>query len=306
MADYTLDQFVVFSAVVECGGFAAAARKLGRAQSAVTHAIRHLEEASGLLLFDRSGYRAALTDAGRALLPRARQVLAEAEGFRRMSQGFALGLEASLVIAVGPFVGEAPLAQGLARLHAELPTVRVVLRHEPHDRALELLGLGQTQVAVLAEATPIGRQFESFRFAEQALVAVAAPGHPLAAEPQPIAPERLRQHMQVVWRSDTESLSPQDLGVHATDCWSVNTLAAKRSLLLAGVGWGSLPDHLVADDLAQGRLVRLEPLSWEGRDRMPSFHTVVVWRRDAVAGPAQRALLALLRDPLNTAVTASR
>jgi DNA-binding transcriptional LysR family regulator len=298
VTDYTLDQFVVFRAVVECGGFAAAARQLGRAQSAVTHAIRNLEEASGLLLFDRSGYRAVLTDAGRALLPRARQVLAEADGFRRASQGFALGLEAGLVVALGPFVHEQPMVQALGRLHAQHPTVRVVLRTELHGRALELLGSGQAQIALLAEATPIGPQFESFRIAEQSLVAVAAPGHPLAAEPQPIAPERLRQHMQVVWHSGTESLAPQDLGVHATDCWYVNSLTSKRSLLLAGVGWGSLPDHLVADDLAAGRLVRLEPLSWEGRDRMPSFHAVVVWRRDAVIGPAQRALLAQLRDPL--------
>jgi len=298
VADYTLDQFTVFVAVVECGGFAAASRRLGRAQSAVTHAIRNLEEVSGLLLFDRSGYRAVLTDAGRALLPRARQVLAEADGFRRVSQGFAVGLEASLTVVVGPFVPEGPVAQALCRLHTELPTVRVVLHQQAHDRSLEMLGQGLAQVAVLAEATKIGRQFESFRLAEQTLVAVAAPGHPLVAEPAPIAPERLRQHMQVVWHSGNESLAPQDLGVHATDCWYVNTLAAKRSLLLAGVGWGSLPDHLVADDLAEGRLVRLEPLSWEGRDRMPSFHTIVVWRRDAVAGPAQRALLAWLRDPL--------
>ncbi|PTT79597.1 LysR family transcriptional regulator [Pelomonas sp. HMWF004] len=298
MTRYTLDQFVVFASVVDCGGFAAAARKLGRAQSAVTHAVRNLEESSGLLLFDRSGYRAALTDAGRALLPRARQVLAEADGFRRASEGFALGLEASLVVAVGPFVHEQPLAEALSRLHAQHPSVRVVLRTEAHGHVLELLGSGQAQLGLLAEATPIGPQFESFRCAEQTLVAVAAPSHPLAAEPQPIAPERLRQHMQVVWHSGTESLTPQDLGVHATDCWYVNALASKRSLLLAGVGWGSLPDHLVTDDIAAGRLVRLEPLSWEGRDRMPSFHTITVWRRDAVAGPAQRALLTLLRDPL--------
>lgn len=298
MADYTLDQFVVFQTVVECGGFAAAARQLGRAQSAVTHAIRNLEEASGLLLFDRSGYRATLTDAGRALLPRARQVLAEADGFRRASQGFALGLEASLAIAVGPFVNEQPLAQALNRLHSRHPTVRVSVRTEAHSQALESLSSGQSQLALLAEATPLGSQFESFRIAEQSLVAVAAPSHPLVREPQPIPPGRLRLHMQVVWHSGTESLAPQDLGVHATDCWYVNSLASKRSLLLAGVGWGSLPDHLVADDLASGRLVRLEPAGWEGRDRMPSFHAVVVWRRDAVIGPAQRELLALLRDPL--------
>ena len=61
---YTLDQLLVFVTVADSGGFAAAARELGRAQSAVTYAIRALEQESGLLLFDRTGYRAALLSLG--------------------------------------------------------------------------------------------------------------------------------------------------------------------------------------------------------------------------------------------------
>ncbi len=66
----TLDQFAVFVTVVEEGSFSAAARKLGRAQSAITYTVQALEAQTGTDLFDRSAYRPKLTPAGRALLPR--------------------------------------------------------------------------------------------------------------------------------------------------------------------------------------------------------------------------------------------
>ncbi|MCZ8094869.1 MAG: LysR family transcriptional regulator [Acidovorax sp.] len=296
MGNFSLDQFLVFLAVADCGGFAAAGRKLGRAQSAVTHAIRNMEEACGLLLFDRAGYRAVLTDAGKALLPRARQVLAEVDGFRRDSAGYAMGLEASLTLAVDPFAPMAPLVQALSTLHIQFPTVRVRLSTTPHAQVLEQVLAGNAQMGLLAEASPIGTQFASFRWAEQSLMAVAAPDHPLATYARPLGPELLRQHMQVIWSSGGTSFSPQDLGVHAKDCWHVTSLDTKRELLRAGVGWGSMPAHTVAEDLAMGRLVELPVLSWEGRDRMPSFFITVVCLRDSVAGPARRKLWQLLQD----------
>lgn len=296
MGNFSLDHFLVFAAVTDCGGFAAAARKLGRAQSAITNAIRNMEEACGLVLFDRSGYRAELTDAGRALLPRARRVLAEVDSFRRDAGGFAEGLEAGLMLAVDPFVQQAPLARVLRTLHVVHPTVRVRVLLEPYARVMEMVGDGQAQIGLLSEVAPLGTHFESFRWSEQSLVAVAAPAHPLAAHVTPIPPEALRGHMQVVFSSTGAGQTSQDLGVHATDCWHVSTLAFKRELLLAGVGWGSLPDHMAEGDIASGHLVRLDIESWEGRDRMPSFFSSVIRRRDAVAGIAQRKLIQLLRD----------
>src|SRR3954466_12013275 len=92
----SIDQFVIFVAIVDEGGFAAAARRLNRAQSAITYAIQKLEDQSGLQLFDRSGYRPSLTDAGSALLPRARRILQDIADYRHQARGIAEGLEAEL------------------------------------------------------------------------------------------------------------------------------------------------------------------------------------------------------------------
>jgi DNA-binding transcriptional LysR family regulator len=262
----------------------------------VTYAIRALEEESGLLLFDRTGYRAALTDAGRALLPRARRLIADAEDFHRQAQGFAHGLEAGLTVGVEQFVPLAVVGKGLRQLHAAHASVRARVVIEARARVLELMDAGTVQLAVLANTGALGNEYEIVHCGEHELVAVAAPGHPLAAAPAPIAADDVRPHLQLVWTPLSAALDSPDLGVYATDRWYVTDIHAKRELLCAGVGWGSLPDHIAAADLAAGRLVRLDLQSWEGKDRMPRFTTVVVRRRTTIAGPAGRLLFEALRN----------
>jgi DNA-binding transcriptional LysR family regulator len=293
---YTLDQLLVFVTVADSGGFSAAARQLNRAQSAVTYAIRALEEESGLLLFDRSGYRATLTDAGRALLPRARRLIADAEDFQRQAHGFAKGLEAGLTIAVEQFAPIGLLGQALTRLHAAHAFVRVRVLVENRNRALELLNSGQVQLALLAEGAAVGNEFESVTWSRHELTAVASPTHPLAAANSVITAEELRPHLQLVWTPLAAALDSHDAGVHGTDRWYVTDIQAKRELLCAGVGWGSLPDHVAAPDVASGRLVRLTLESWDGADHMPRYSTMLVRSKSKVVGPAGRLLFEALRS----------
>jgi DNA-binding transcriptional LysR family regulator len=71
---------------VDEGSFSKAAKKLNRAQSAVTYGIRKLEAQIGLPLFDRAAYRPALTEAGRTLLLRARRIAKETNAFQNCAE----------------------------------------------------------------------------------------------------------------------------------------------------------------------------------------------------------------------------
>jgi DNA-binding transcriptional LysR family regulator len=293
---YTLDQLLVFVTVADTGGFSAAARQLGRAQSAVTYAIRGIEEESGLLLFDRSGYRAALTDAGRAMLPRARRLIADAQEFDREARGFAQGLEAALTVCVEQFIPLELVGQALRQLHAAHSSVRIRVAIAPRAQMLEMMDAGTVQLGVLVQGPPISTKYESFAWNEHGLVAVAAPFHPLASVPGPISEDHLLPHLQLVWSPLASALDSPEFGVHGTNRWYVTDLHAKRELLCAGVGWGSLPDHVAAADLAAGRLVLLDVASWEGADRMPRYSTHIVRRKNLVVGPAARLLFEALRN----------
>src|SRR3546814_18335744 len=71
----TINHLRAFVAVCDQGSFSGAARKLRRAQSAISHAIKALESAFDVELFDRNARKAQLTAAGRSLLPYARAVI---------------------------------------------------------------------------------------------------------------------------------------------------------------------------------------------------------------------------------------
>src|SRR5271155_3169450 len=85
----TLDQLRVLVAVADAGSFSAAARKLGRVQSAVSQAIQTLETTLRLSLFDRSGKTPRLTDAGKALVGDARALISAAQAIRARAEGMA-------------------------------------------------------------------------------------------------------------------------------------------------------------------------------------------------------------------------
>ena len=111
----TLDQLRLFLAVVDAGGFSAAARSLRRAQSAVSYGVANLERQLGTSLFERSGRKPKLTQAGDELAAEARAVCSQVDRLRARAHGIAHGVEPRLAIAVDHMF---PLARARARAAA--------------------------------------------------------------------------------------------------------------------------------------------------------------------------------------------
>src|SRR6266700_2100026 len=109
----TLHQLVCFDAVVTEGSFQAAAEKIRRAQPSVSLAVKNLEAQLGLSLFDRSGYRVSLTEAGRSFHERARVLLYELNALKTHATQLAMGEESELRVVIGDLC---PLPQTLGLL----------------------------------------------------------------------------------------------------------------------------------------------------------------------------------------------
>ncbi len=291
--NYSFDQMQVFIEVVESGGFAAAARKLQRAQSAVTYAIRHLEEQTGLILFDRTHYRPQLTQAGRALLPRVRRLLEDLEDFHLHAHDFAHGVEAELSLVVNEFADMRPVIAALTEMHKHYPSVKVRLTQKPFGDDLDAIRNGVAKVGVIAEIMQLGNEFVSHHLTEHQLVAVAAKGHPLT-QLNLVNIDHLRGHLQIVWTRATTS-NHLDFGVHSLDTWYVTDLETKLRFLRAGLGWGSMPLHLVEEQIKNGELQVLNMESWEGRDRMPKYSISIVKLKKTVSGPAALKFIEAMR-----------
>jgi DNA-binding transcriptional LysR family regulator len=290
MDSLTLDQFAVFAAIVDEGSFAAAARRMNRAQSAITYAVQKLEEQSGVQLFDRSAYRAELTEAGRALLPRARRILDDVDDFRLQAAGVTQGMEAELSLVVDAFVPDF-LPGALKEFKEAFPLVQLRLSVEFFQATAQALEDGWADLALMSASMQPPGGLEWITCDEIELVAVAAPEHPLAAVKGKLTPELLRDHLQLVLSARAEVRDRRDYGVHAVRRWRVADMHLRYDLLLAGIGWCSMPRQLVAEDLAAGRLVELKVSRWEGADRMPRFPLVIAHRRDKALGPAAKWLV---------------
>ena len=96
----TLDQLRTLVAVADMGSFSAAGRSLGRVQSAVSQTVQALEATLDIALFDRSEKTPTLTDAGKALLPDARRLIAGADALRARAESISSDVEPELTLAV--------------------------------------------------------------------------------------------------------------------------------------------------------------------------------------------------------------
>ena len=297
MDSLTLDQFAVFVTVAEQGSFSAAARRLHRAQSAVTYAVQKLEEQIGSELFDRSAYRPVLAKAGFALLPKARRILDEVDAFRVQARGLADGLEAELSLVIDSMVPMRLLVGALADLQGEFPSVQPRVQVETLGAAADALIERIAEIGLVTAFASDSPTLARTPVGEIVLVPVAAPGHPLARLGGVLEAEQLRDHVQLVLSDRSSQTAGKDHGVVASATWRIADLGARHAMLIAGLGWGSMPLHMVEADLKEGRLVRLAPRSWDGAARMPILPIVCAHRRDRPLGPAGRWLLARLVNP---------
>jgi DNA-binding transcriptional LysR family regulator len=260
----TLDQIRVFIAVAEAGSFSKAAKTLNRAQSAVTHAIQRLEAETGTPLFDRS-YRAALTEAGRALLVRARRIAEETALFRDQAKSLAIGVEPELSIAIDPMFPMQPAVDALRAFCDRFPDVPICVHMRSLGAGAQLVIGGTCAIGLLPFPVIELTTLNAVPMLEIELLPVAAPSHPLASYDGKIPSAVLNDHIQLVLTDASAITDGRDFGVLSRKSWRLGDLGAKKSLLLAGMGWGNMPMHMVRDEFDDGSLVRLDT---EGFDPM--------------------------------------
>ena len=253
----TLDQLQILVAVADTGSFSAAGRKLNRAQSVVSYGIANLEAQLGLKLFEREGVREPqLTDVGKAVLEDARRMLGVLQHMRSRVDGHHQGLEAEVALAVEAALPSSVLIRVLKAFEAQFPTVMLRLHIGSLGLIPDLVVNGQADLGIGGLLGEVDVHLERIGF--MSIVLAAAPSHPLALLPKPVAIEDARVHTQLVVTDQSERTKGRDFGVFAYRTWRLTDVRTKHALMREGLGWGGLPRWLIADDLASGRLVELD------------------------------------------------
>ena len=148
---------------------------------------------------------------------------------------------------------------------AKFPTVPPRIYVQSLGAAAELVLDGTCMIGLLPLFFSDMALLKRFPLLTVNLIPVVAPEHPLATLDGPIDTQVLQQHVQLVLTDRSSLTAGRDYGVLSGRTWRLADLSAKHSMLLAGLGWGNMPSHLVQSDVARGRLKAIRPVEFDSR-----------------------------------------
>ncbi len=261
----TLEQLRALCAVVESGGFHAASETLFRSQSAISIAIKNLEQELGLSLFDRREYRPALTSEGQVIYGKAKSILSRCEELSSIAGHFSQGEETEISIALSAIAPVEQVLDVIKQISESAPATRMSLQIENMGGTLERLQEKSVDFAIAERFMPI-EHTEEVLLSSTEMVSVISAGFPLATRYPSISASDLEQYVQVVVRDTSRNQPGQSAGIlEGASQWRVNDFDMKKRMILSGSAWGRMPRHRIAEELADGRLLelsgnKLEPL----------------------------------------------
>ncbi len=289
----SLDQLRTFIAAADAGSFSAAGRQLNRAQSVVSQTMANLEAQIGVRLVDRSARYPVLTAEGKALLADARAIAGDIDLFKARARGLAGGLEPELTVFVNSLFPTGVLTGAVAAFSEEFPNTPLRIAVESMGAVIEPVLQRQCSFGIRGPLFLENAELTAEYLLGARYLMVAAPQHPLARHRGPIPASVLAQHIQLVLTDRSSLTQGRDLRVMSPKTWRLSDLGAKHAFLRAALGWGGMPHHVVAADLADGTLV---PLTLAESDGPASISMSAIYRTDSPPGPAGRWLIDHLKQ----------
>ncbi|MCH2067159.1 LysR family transcriptional regulator [Shimia sp.] len=251
-----LDHLNVVATICDTGSFQLASEKLNKARSAVSYSVKQVEDFYQVQIFDRSTYRPTLTREGRALLAQIRHLLDQAQQFEDFVRDLKGEVETELRIGVSSNFPIPRLAKLLKELKREFPSTTLHLEIETASGERQLMA---EKVDIAIFAAPTRSPFIDYRQITQMSFPLVAAPELVGSNPALVSKTELGRHPQVVVKSSDEKAPDTGLLGDAPK-WFVTDMATKKELILAGLGWGRLPDHMVEQEVSDGSLEKLSTL----------------------------------------------
>jgi len=281
----TLDQLKSLQAIVEGGSLRMAAQTLHRSQPTISVSIKNLEDELGLKLFDRDQYRNTLTPQGKALYEKAKLVLGQAQSLKSLATQLASGEELEVGIAFTSAMPVAPIINIVRRCKEAFPGTRLEIYSVNGMGPLDLLKEGQVSLLIIPWIQNHD-ELESMPFLTVRFAPVISANSPLLQEYDVVPKAIMKGYSQVLISEPTTS-RPTYGALEGGDQWRTNEYQTNKEIILQGMGWGYLPEHLIKDELAQGLLKRIKI---EGELEPPNIEFRIARLQSEPVGPVAQRL----------------
>lgn len=248
-----------FLAIAETGSFSRAAERIYRTQPAISKRIAVLEKQIGTRLFDRIGRTIRLTEAGAALLPRARDLLKEIEDIKRGLSNLSGNIAGELLLATSHHVGLHRLPGALKQFHETFTQVRLDLRFMDSEKACTAVAKGDIEFAVVTLPPRAEPPLEVEKIWDDPLDIVVSRSHPLALVKR-VEPAMLLDYPAILPGPGTYT---REIILNAFGAlrdriqvgMATNYLEVLKMLAAIGLGWSALPRTMIDEGL---KVVQIE------------------------------------------------
>lgn len=290
----SLEQWRALIAVVDAGGYAQAAEKLHKSQSAVSYAVQKIESQLDVQAFEIQGRKAVLTPTGQLLYRRALALVGEATELERAARNLSAGWEAEIGVAAEILFPTSLLLASLNQFGEESPQTRIEVIESVLSGTAEALLSGRADIAITPHIPP---GFFGELLMRTPIIAVAHPEHPLHKLGRQLTQRDLRGHRHITVRDTGSQRDRRAVMVEVDQRWTVSHMTTSIEALCAGYGFSWLPAERIKRELADGRLLPL-PLR-EGQERWADIYLIVA--DPDFAGPGIRRLVEILRERVKAA-----
>lgn len=263
----SLKQWRILHAVIDCGGYAEAAKALYLSQSTISYTIAKLQEQLGVPLLRIEGRKAVLTPEGRALLERSRNILKEAIELEVLARQLGQGYAGEVRLVVDQNCPVDLLMRALRKFNALGHGGSAIVKlHEVAELKAEEALREQNVDLAISESVPLG--FLGEPLAEIEYIAVAHVSHPLLALEREATGADLARHVRIEMGQGTGDGRRGAGASSVQHKWLMNSFDSAVAAVREGLGFAWLPQHRIRKWLDDGSLVPLPLVDQHRRKSM--------------------------------------
>ncbi len=293
----SLEQWRSLIAVVDAGGYAQAAERLHKSQSAVTYAVQKIESLLGVKAFEIQGRKAQLTSTGALLYRRALALVQEASELERAAKTLSAGWEAEIGIAAEVLFPPWLLLDCLQQFGTESPHTRIEVLESVMGGTPEALLNGSADIAISPRMPP---GFAGDLLLRMPVLPVAHPDHPLHQLGKQVSVRDLKKHRHITVRDSGSQRDRRAVSIEVEQRWTVSNMATSIEALCLGHGFAWMPAERIRHELESGQLKAL-PLR-EGKERWIDLYLIIA--DPEFAGPGVQRLAEIIRQTTSRACKA--
>jgi len=261
-----LEHLHVINTICAEGSFQKASEKLHKVRSAISYSVKQVEAYYDIQIFNRETYRPELTEDGKLLIVKIRQLLQQASEFETFVNQMKGENETELRLGVGSLFPIEKITGLLIELKAEFPRTTIHLEVEVASGERKLL---DEKVDIAIYGVPSRSKTVDYKLIDTINIPLVISTKLLHSHDGNVSEDDLAAYPQVVVKS-SDRQSPDSNIVDDALKWYVTDLTTKKALITAGLGWGRVPYHMVEKEINNKELICLDT---QGELNLPIYIT---------------------------------